>query len=105
MCLYVLLQILGPLEGLSAEVALVRLEWHMNANVGGNVVALDGGGAAGSPLASQVEVVGALATDMAFADVVLQSGQRCLVGASQSRNLHRVLRHSRIAHRSLATGR
>jgi hypothetical protein len=36
------------------------------------VVALDGGGAAGAPLAGQVKVVGALAPDMALADVVLE---------------------------------
>jgi len=39
--------------------------------VGGDVVAFDGGGAASSPLTGQVEVVCALATDVAFADVVL----------------------------------
>ena len=67
----VLLQVLGPLEGLAAEVALVRLERDVDADVGGDVVALDGGGAAGTPQALQVEVVGALATDMSLADVFL----------------------------------
>lgn len=66
-----LLKILRPLEGLAAEVALVRLKGHMNANVRGNVVALYGGRATCSPLAGQVEVVGTLAAYMAFAHVVL----------------------------------
>jgi hypothetical protein len=39
--------------------------------VRGDVVTLDGGGAAVAPLAGQVQVVCALATDMALADVVL----------------------------------
>ena len=70
-CLDMLLQILRALEGLATEVALVRLEWDVDADVGGNVVALHGGRSACAPLAGQVEVVGALATDMAFANVVL----------------------------------
>ena len=71
MGLDVLLEILGPLKGLAAEIALVRLEGHMDADVGSDMVTLHGGGAALVPLARQVEVVGALAADMAFADVVL----------------------------------
>jgi hypothetical protein len=67
----VLFQILGALESLAAEVALVRLQGDMDTDVRGDVVTLDRGGAAVAPLAGQVEVVCALATDMAFADVVL----------------------------------
>lgn len=70
-CLDMLLEILRALEGLAAEVALVWLEWHMDADVRCDVVALDGGGPAGTPLAGQVQVVGAFAPDMALADVVL----------------------------------
>ena len=66
-----LLEILRALECLATEVALMRLEWNMDADVGFDVVAFDGGGAAGTPLAGEVEVVGALAADMALADVVL----------------------------------
>jgi hypothetical protein len=66
-----LLQILRALESLAAEVALVWFERDMHANVRGDVVAFDGGGSAGTPLAGEVEVVGALAADMALADVVL----------------------------------
>ena len=36
------------------------------------MVALDCGGAAAAPLTSQVEVVGRLATDMAFTNVLLR---------------------------------
>jgi hypothetical protein len=42
----VLLEILRPLEGLATELALVRLERNVNANVRSNVVTLDSGGAA-----------------------------------------------------------
>lgn len=72
----VLLEILGALEGLAAEVALVRLEGHVNADVRSDVVALDRRGAAVTPLARQVEVVCALAANMALTDVVLLAGQR-----------------------------
>lgn len=70
-CLDVLLQILGTLEGLAAEIALVGLERNMHANVGGDMVALNGGGSAGAPLTLQVEVVGGLAANMAFTDMIL----------------------------------
>jgi hypothetical protein len=69
--LYVLLQILGTLEGLATKVTLVGLERNVNPDVRRNVVTLDSGGAARVPLARQVQVVGALAADVALADVLL----------------------------------
>ena len=66
-----LLKILWTLECFATEVALVRLQGYVNADVRGDVVTLDGGGATCAPLTGQVEVVGALATDVAFAYVVL----------------------------------
>jgi hypothetical protein len=71
MSLDMLLQILGALESLATEITLVRLEGHMYSDVGGDMIALDSGGIARSPLAGQVQVVGTLATDMAFAHVFL----------------------------------
>jgi hypothetical protein len=68
-----LLEILRTFKGLATEVTFVRLEWDVDADVGGDVVPLHGGGPAGAPLAGEVEVVGALATDMAFAHVILVS--------------------------------
>ena len=68
-----LLQVLGTLEGLAAELALVRLERDMDANVRGDVVALHSGSAARVPLAGEAEVVGALAANMALTDVFLRS--------------------------------
>lgn len=68
-----LLQILGTLEGFAAELALVGLKGHMDANMRRDVVALDGGGAARVPTAGEVQVVCALATDMALADVLVES--------------------------------
>jgi len=70
--LNVLLQILGTLEGFAAEVALMRLQRNVNTNVRSNVITLDGRSAAVAPLARQVQVVGALATNMAFANMVIE---------------------------------
>jgi hypothetical protein len=80
-----LLEILRALECLSTEVALMRLEWDMDADVRGDVVAFDCRGAAGTPLAGEVEVVGALAADMALADVVLAMRVSCVFGMTTAR--------------------
>jgi hypothetical protein len=72
MSLDVLLQILGSLERLAAELALVRLEGYMNTDMRGDVIALDGGGAARVPLARKAQVVCALAANMALADVFIK---------------------------------
>jgi hypothetical protein len=65
------LEILRTLKGLAAEFALVRLQGNMNSNMGGDVVAFDGGGTALTPRTGQVEVVGRLASHMSLADVFL----------------------------------
>ena len=46
MSLDVLLEILGSLEGLATEVALMRLQGNMDADMRGDVVTLDGSNAA-----------------------------------------------------------
>ena len=69
----VLLQILRALESFAAEVALMRLQWHVNTDVRSNVITLDRGGAAVAPLAGQVQVVGALAANMTFTNVILRN--------------------------------
>ena len=71
MSLDVLLQVLRSLESLAAEVAFVRLERDMYANVRCYVVTLHCGCPTCAPLACEVEIVGALATDMAFAYMIL----------------------------------
>lgn len=76
MSLDVLLQILRAFERLAAEIALVRLEGNVYTNMRGDVITLHGGRAAVPPLASQVQVVGALAADMALAYVVLSGGEQ-----------------------------
>ena len=70
--LNMLLQILGTLEGLSAEVALVWLERDVDSNVRGDMIAFDGRGTARVPATGEVQVVGTLPADMLFADVVLE---------------------------------
>ena len=71
MSLDVLLQVLGSLEGFTAEIALVRLQGNVNTDVRRDVVTLHSRSSAVAPLTCQVEVVGALATNMALTDVVL----------------------------------
>ena len=72
MSLDVLFQILGALESFSTEVAFVRLQRNMHANVRSNVIALHGGSPAVAPLASEIEVVGALAPNVSLAHMVLR---------------------------------
>ena len=86
MGLHMLLQILGALERLPTEVTLVRLEGHMHPDVRSDVVPLDGGGVTGPPLASEIEVVSTLATNVAFADMLLWRGR--LVDVSFPRWTH-----------------
>ena len=50
----VLLQILRTLEGLSAKVAFMWLQRNVDANMRGNVVALDGSSTAVPPPTSQI---------------------------------------------------
>lgn len=66
-----LFQILGSLEGLATEVALMRLERNVHPDMGSNMITLDGRGTTIAPLARQIQIVGTLATDMTFANVVL----------------------------------
>lgn len=56
--LHMLLQILRTLESFTAKLALVRLEGNMDTDMGRDVVALNGCGSAGTPCASEAEVVG-----------------------------------------------
>ena len=71
MCLYMLLQILRPLEGLPTEIALMRFQRDMHANVRSDVVAFDCCGATVAPMTYQVEVVRALPTNVPLANVFL----------------------------------
>ena len=70
-----LLEVLRTLEALATKVAFVRLQWDMNADVRGDVVAFDGRRMTISPRTHQVEVVRTLAADMTIADVFL-AGQK-----------------------------
>ena len=67
-----LLQVLRTFESLPAEFASVRLKRDVDTDVRGDVVALDDSNVAVGPTACQVEIVGALATDMSLADMFLQ---------------------------------
>lgn len=78
-----LLEILGTLECLAAELALVRLQGNVDSDVRGDVVALDSRGSALAPGAGEIEIVSGLAADMPLADVLLGdcqtgSGSLCI---------------------------
>jgi hypothetical protein len=65
-----LLQVLGTLECLSAEIAFVWFERDVDSDVRGDMITLDCGGAALVPAAGEVQVVGTLSSDMLLADVI-----------------------------------
>ena len=72
-----LLEVLRTLEALATEVALVRFQGYMDANVRGDVVAFDGRSMAISPRTHQVEVVRTLTAHMTIADVFLEFRCQC----------------------------
>ena len=72
MGLDMLLEILRALESLATELALMWLQRDVDADVARDVIALDGSGTALTPRAGEIEVVGGLAADMTFADVILR---------------------------------
>jgi len=71
MSLDMFLQVLRSLEGFAAKVTFVRLERNVHANVRSDVIALDCGGTAVSPLAGEVQIVGALSADVSLANMFL----------------------------------
>jgi hypothetical protein len=71
MSLDMFLQVLRSFKGFAAKVTFVRLEWNVHSNVRSDVIALDGGGTTISPLASEIQVVGTLSTNMSLANMVL----------------------------------
>ena len=71
MGLDMLLQVLGTLEGFSAEITLMGFQGNVHSDVRGDVVAFDGCGAAVGPSTGKVQVVGTLSTDVTLADVFL----------------------------------
>jgi hypothetical protein len=98
----VFLEILRSFECLAAEFALMGLQGDVDTDVGGDVVALDCGCAALAPGTSQVQVVGGLAADMTFANMVLKmivSEAEVMRGAC----IHRGLLAMSIARRIPAT--
>lgn len=72
MCLYMLLKVLRPLEGLPTELASMRLQRHVNTDVRGDVIALYNSNSTVTPSACQIEVIGTLTANMAFADMVVE---------------------------------
>jgi hypothetical protein len=73
MRLDVLFQVLWPLERLAAEIALVRLQRHMDAKMRGDVIALHRLDGAVGPFAVELQIVGALSANVLVAHMVLSA--------------------------------
>ena len=73
MCLYMLLEILRALEGLSAEFTSMWFQRDVDPNVGSDVVALDDGDMAITPCALQIEIVGTLPPNVTVANMFLNA--------------------------------
>ena len=68
-----LLQILRTLEAFATKVALVWFKRYMNTNVRGNMIALYRSRSTRAPATGKVQVIGALSSDMALTNMLLQS--------------------------------
>lgn len=68
----VFLQILRPFERLATKLTSMRFQWHVDTDVGGDVVPLDDLNLTVTPPAGEIEIVGALATDVGFANVIIK---------------------------------
>lgn len=66
-----LLEILWSLEGFTAKVTLVWLQWNVNPNVRCDMVTLDCSSTTVCPSTGQVEVVSRLSTNVLLTDVLL----------------------------------
>jgi hypothetical protein len=69
---FVLLEILGSLEGLSTDFACMGFERRMNSEMTSDMVALRTGGCAVFPFASEAEVIGALPAYVIAAEMVVE---------------------------------
>lgn len=70
--LHVLLQILGPFEGLAAKFTPMGFQGNMDSNMRRDMITLDHRDGAVAPGAGQIQVVCALAANVSIADMVLQ---------------------------------
>ena len=68
-------EVLRAFKGLAAEVATMRLQGDMDANVRCDMVTLYHRNVAVGPSTLQIEVIRALATDMDFAHMVLEADE------------------------------
>lgn len=68
----VLLQVLRSLEHLATRGARMRLEWRVHSQVRGDVIPLGADGIAPNPVACQAEIVGALASNVVVAQMLVQ---------------------------------
>lgn len=72
MSFHMLLQILGTLESLAAELATMRFQGNVDSNVRSDMIAFNHLNAAVRPRALQVEIISAFAANMFVAYVILE---------------------------------
>lgn len=75
MSLDMFFEILRALEGFATEFAFVRFQGNMDTDVRCDMVAFHCCGTAATPLTRQIEIVGTLAADVSFADMLLCDSQ------------------------------
>lgn len=72
MSLDMFLFILWPFESFSTKLAPMRLQGDVNANVRSDMIPLDNFNVAVTPSTDQIQIIGAFATDVDFAYMVLR---------------------------------
>ena len=107
MSLDVLLQILGPLEGLAAKLAAMGFQGNMDSDMRRDMITLDDRYGAVAPGAGQIQVIGALATDVGIAYMVLEVARMSLfpIPHGDFNVLHRVTRGCPPSSHSLPIGK
>lgn len=101
----VFLQILRPFERLATKLTSMRFQWHVDTDVGGDVVPLDDLNLTVTPPAGEIEIVGALATDVGFANVILQTTSTAVPWRGVIDLLHKAARGSQPSSHSWPIGR
>lgn len=72
MRLFVLFQILRPLERLLANLTIMRFQRYVHSKMASNMVSLDSDNRAAAPVASKAQVVGGFATDMVVGEMDIE---------------------------------
>ena len=103
---HMLFEVLRAFERFPTKLAAVRLQRNMDADVGRDMVALHDSYVTVAPSTLQIEIIGALSTDVTVADVILMKTVRTArVRPVRKEDSRRALRRWVHAHRSQPTGK